>query len=260
VTSGFAPDIRRWNMPKRRTAALGVLMALVLGTGVVLASHQFPDVPDSNQFHDDIAWLVDNGIAGGYTNGNFGPKDPVSRQAMAAFLHNYDTNLGQTEYGVASIVVTKGEGLPIPHAAYSIPLGSPIADTTGGVFRFTCDAEEAPCTVAVKAAALSDTDIGGTVRFLPRVLVMRGGDQVAGIEPDETCEYADGADAPAGLFNLAKQALAAVPDFEDILIDIGGTADCGVAGPGGAVESIAVPAGFYDVHASFAFFDFEAAP
>ena len=59
---------------------------------------------------------------------------------------------------------------------------------------------------------------------------------------------------------MTKQALAAVPDFEDILIDIGGTADCGVAGPGGAVESIAVPAGFYDVHASFAFFDFEAAP
>ena len=96
---------------------------------------------------------------------------------MAAFLHRYDTAPGpvETEYGVASIVVTKGEGLPIPHAAYSIPLGSPIADTTGGVFRMTCDAEEAPCTIAVKAAALSDTDIGGTVRFLPRVLVMRGG-------------------------------------------------------------------------------------
>ncbi len=132
-------------MPKRTTAALGVLTALVLGTGVVLASHQFPDVPDSSQFHDDIAWLVDNGITSGYANGNFGPKDNITRQAFAAFLHNYDTNLGQTEYGVASIEVKKGDGLPIPHAAYSIPLGSPIADTTGGVFRMTCDAEEAPC-------------------------------------------------------------------------------------------------------------------
>ena len=247
-------------MPKRTTAVLGVLTALILGTGVVLASHQFPDVPDSNQFHDDIAWLFDNGITQGQDNGTFGPKDPVTRQAMAAFLHRYDTNLNQTEYGVASIVVTKGEGLPIPHAAYSIPLGSPIADTTGGVFRMTCDAEEAPCMIEVKAAALSDTDIGGTVRFLPRVLVMRGGDPVGGVAPDMICEYADGADAPAGLFNLTKQAVAAIPDFEDILIDIGGTADCGVEGPGGAVESIVVPAGFYNVHASFAFFDFEAAP
>ena len=63
--------------------------------------------------------------------------------------------------------MSKGGGLAIPHAAYSISLGSPVADTTGGVFRMTCDAAEAPCTIAVKAAALSDTDIGGTVRFLP---------------------------------------------------------------------------------------------
>ena len=158
-----------------------------------------------------------------------------------------------TEYGVASIEVSKGGGLAIPHAAYSIPLGSPVADTTGGVFRMTCDAAEAPCTIAVKAAALSDTDIGGTVRFLPRVLVMRGGDPSAGIAPDETCEYADGAGGPAGLVNLTKQALAAVPDYADVLIDIGGSADCGVAGPGGAVASILVPEGFYNVHASFAF-------
>ena len=245
-------------MPKRTTAALGVLTALVLGTGVVFASHQFSDVPDSNKFHDDIAWLVDNEIVSG--GGTFAPKDALTRQAAARWLHNYDTNLGSTEYGVASIVVTKGEGLPLPHAAYSIPLGSPIADTTGGVFRMTCDAEEAPCMIEVKAAALSDTDIGGTVRFLPRVLVMRGGDPVGGVAPDIICEYADGADAPAGLFNLTKQAVAAIPDFEDILIDIGGTADCGVEGPGGAVESIVVPAGFYNIQASFAFFDFEAAP
>ncbi len=147
----------------------------------------------------------------------------------------------------------------IPQASYSIPLGSPIADTTGGVFRFTCDAEEAPCEIAVAAAALSDTDIGGTVLFLPRVLVMQGRrPQVAGVEPDETCEYADGADGPAGTVALTKQALAAIPVDEDIMIDIGGTADCGVAGPGGTVASIVVPDGFYDVHASFAFFAADA--
>ena len=74
------------------------------------------------------------------------------------------------------------------------------------------------------------------------------------------CEYADGADAPCRYCStLTKQAVAAVPDVEDILIDIGGTADCGVAGPGGAVASIVVPEGFYDIHASFAFFDIEAA-
>ena len=90
-------------MRRRTTAALGVLMALVLGTGVVLASHQFPDVPDSNQFHDDIAWLFDNGITQGRADGTFGPRDPVNRQQMAAFLHRYDTNLGSTETVVTAL-------------------------------------------------------------------------------------------------------------------------------------------------------------
>ena len=65
------------------------------------------------------------------------------------------------------------------------------------------------------------------------------------------CEYADGAGGPAGTVALTKQALAAVPDDEDVLIDIGGSADCGLDGPDGAVASIVVPEGFYDVHATF---------
>ena len=47
----------------------------------------FPDVPDGHPFHDDIAWLVDGGIADGYDDGTFRPGAPVSRQAMAAFLY-----------------------------------------------------------------------------------------------------------------------------------------------------------------------------
>jgi hypothetical protein len=234
----------------------GAALAFLLGATLVLASHQYGDVPTTNSFHDDIDWLTTNGITNGCSADPalYCPTSPVTRGQMAAFLHRYDTELGQTEYGVASIEVTKGDGLPIPQAAYSIPLGSPIADTTGGVFRFTCDADEAPCTIAVKAAALSDTDIGGTVLFLPRVLVDRGGAPSGSIEPNQYCEYADGAGGPAGTVALTKQALAAVPDYEDILIDIGGSADCGIAGPSGAVASIVVPEGFYDVDASFAFF------
>ena len=101
-------------------------------------------------------------------------KGPAGRQALQALQGRRSARpAASTEYGVAAIEVTKGGGAPVPHAAYSISLGSPVADTTGGVFRMTCAAAEAPCTIAVKAAALSDTEIGGTVRFIPRVLVMR---------------------------------------------------------------------------------------
>lgn len=50
----------------------------------------FPDVPKSNQFYDEIDWMVDEGIAtGSLVNGQnyFRPKDAVSREAAAAFLY-----------------------------------------------------------------------------------------------------------------------------------------------------------------------------
>lgn len=84
------PPPRRTRRVAGRTTllALGfVAGSLFSGAGAVWASHQFPDVPTSSEFHSDISWLVDNGIAGGYTDGTFRPTAPVSRQAMAAFLH-----------------------------------------------------------------------------------------------------------------------------------------------------------------------------
>ena len=76
-------------MRKRLTAPIAAMAIMVFGTGLVLASHQFPDVPDSSRFHDDIAWMYDNGITQGYHNGNFGPMDVVTRQQMAAFMHRF---------------------------------------------------------------------------------------------------------------------------------------------------------------------------
>jgi CSLREA domain-containing protein len=46
----------------------------------------FPDVPDSNPFHDDIAWLADTGISTGFADGTYRPHDVVSREGMSAFL------------------------------------------------------------------------------------------------------------------------------------------------------------------------------
>src|SRR5690606_25762688 len=53
------------------------------------ATRPFPDVPTTSSFCADIEWLVAEGIAGGYPDGTFKPTNPVSRQAMAAFLYRY---------------------------------------------------------------------------------------------------------------------------------------------------------------------------
>jgi alpha-tubulin suppressor-like RCC1 family protein len=55
----------------------------------------FPDVSDASPFWCAISWLraaQPVGITGGYADGNFRPTAPVSRQAMAAYLHRYFTD------------------------------------------------------------------------------------------------------------------------------------------------------------------------
>ena len=47
----------------------------------------FVDVPPSHPFRPQVHWLVDAGVTTGYEDGTFRPEAPVSRQAMAAFLH-----------------------------------------------------------------------------------------------------------------------------------------------------------------------------
>lgn len=80
----------------RRTALMsvlaGVVGALVAVPIAVYASHSFNDVPDSNTFHEDIAWLKDSGVTLGCNppaNTEFCPKDNVTREQMAAFLHRF---------------------------------------------------------------------------------------------------------------------------------------------------------------------------
>ncbi len=47
---------------------------------------RFPDVVPGQAFFQDITWLADEGITGGYPDMTFRPTTPVSREAMAAFL------------------------------------------------------------------------------------------------------------------------------------------------------------------------------
>ncbi|PWD51365.1 hypothetical protein C8046_12530 [Serinibacter arcticus] len=51
----------------------------------------FTDVPTTNQFYTEIAWLSEKGISTGWDNGDgtfsFRPLEPIARDAMAAFLH-----------------------------------------------------------------------------------------------------------------------------------------------------------------------------
>jgi len=50
---------------------------------------QFSDVLADHPFAAEIAWLVDEGIATGFPDDTFRPTQPVTRQAVAAFLYRW---------------------------------------------------------------------------------------------------------------------------------------------------------------------------
>ena len=78
-----------------RLALVVVTTAAIVAPVAVGASHVFTDVPDSNTFHDDIAWLADSGVTLGCnppTNDRFCPDDPVTRAQMSAFMRRLAAN------------------------------------------------------------------------------------------------------------------------------------------------------------------------
>ncbi len=80
-------------MRRSRLAWVAVFATALIATPiVVLASHQFTDVPNTNIFHNDIAWIADAGVTLGCSTTEYCPKDPVTREQMAAFLHRLGVN------------------------------------------------------------------------------------------------------------------------------------------------------------------------
>jgi hypothetical protein len=161
------------------------------------------------------------------------------------------------DYGVANVLVGRHKivagvdtGVVTSiWAQYATPLGSPVGNNVAsGVFRFTCATPQAPCSISVSAAVLGSANHS----IYPRLVVTRDGDGDAGGSPALVqCEYADGSTGSAPM-TIAHQASTSTPTYTAVPTNIG-SADCGIAGPGGDVATIVVPNGYYDVHATFTF-------
>ncbi len=83
--------------------AMAAFLARYAGTqGFTAAGTTFPDVPTTSPFWFAVEWLVGTGVADGYADGRFHPTAKVSRQAMAAFLHQLAGAPAFTPPGTAS--------------------------------------------------------------------------------------------------------------------------------------------------------------
>lgn len=98
-----------------------VVVSLVMVWGAaglpVGAGDAFDDVGDTHPFHDDIGWMAEAGITGGYDDGTFRPAAAVTRQSMSAFLHRLWVALGEADPP------------EVPDAGFSdVPAGHPFHD------------------------------------------------------------------------------------------------------------------------------------
>ncbi|MEE0434554.1 MAG: 5'-nucleotidase C-terminal domain-containing protein [Peptococcaceae bacterium] len=68
------------------------MMAAVLANlenGTASGDAHFSDVADDAWYADAVNWAAENGIVNGYEDGTYRPNDNLTREQMAAMLHNY---------------------------------------------------------------------------------------------------------------------------------------------------------------------------
>jgi hypothetical protein len=89
IANGNGPDVYGAGEPISRQAMAAFLYRLVHdgANPAGCPAPPFPDVSTGNPFCGHITWLATSGVTTGNADGTFGPGEPISRQAMAAFLY-----------------------------------------------------------------------------------------------------------------------------------------------------------------------------
>jgi len=88
ITEGFQNGTFAPSGPVTRQAMSAFIFRLAMSPQRDLpATAPFPDVPLTQDFVVEIAWMADADITGGFNDGTFRPGASVSRQAMAAFMY-----------------------------------------------------------------------------------------------------------------------------------------------------------------------------
>ena len=93
----FAPD-----EPMTR-GMVAVVLHNFEGNPDPAAQPGFTDAASANWYTDAVNWVAEKGIAGGYGNGSFGVKDPVTREQLVTILYRYAGAMGYSTEGAADL-------------------------------------------------------------------------------------------------------------------------------------------------------------
>jgi protocatechuate 3,4-dioxygenase beta subunit len=92
ITQGFSDGTFRPGINITRQAVAAWLYAFA-GEPTVTGPQEFPDVPPAHPFYDAIQWMAQEGITQGFSDGTFRPGIDITRQAVAAWLYEFDQTL-----------------------------------------------------------------------------------------------------------------------------------------------------------------------
>lgn len=159
----------------RRHVAVAILVSLLVIAvpAIVVATHQFSDVPTDSTFHDEIEALYDARIATGCATGLYCPNNAVTRAQMAGFMGR---GLGHAAASTGQITASEAAELYV--AAVELPAGQVSGGTvyveaTANVnlldFNGTC-----PCVAVV---FLQDVESGA---MSPPMYLLAGSETVQG--------------------------------------------------------------------------------
>ena len=146
----------------RQRLWLALVLALLIAAApavVVLASHQFSDVPNSHLFHNDISEFAGAGITSGCGGTKFCPDDGVTRGQMAAFMNR---GLPRTSLSAGGVTFEDADAFYV--VATALRTGGASGGTgyvvvEGDITAYTEDADTCPCEVGIQIDMLSGSTV-----------------------------------------------------------------------------------------------------
>lgn len=129
---------------------------------VVLASHDFSDVPTGSTFHNDISRVKGAAITAGCGGGRYCPDDPVTRGQMAAFLSR-TASRGAYDAGTLSPVPAAPTDLAVVTVRGSnVPGGTALVQLTGTFWVSVAYGNDLNCNPCEAAARIVQNGGGGS--------------------------------------------------------------------------------------------------
>ena len=103
-----------------RAKVVTILYRMEVEPEAVRTFNTFSDVSRSDWYGEAVEWAAANGIVNGYSDGRFGPNDPITREQLAAILYRYASFKG---FDVSKADTTSLAGYPdaAKVSGYAVP-------------------------------------------------------------------------------------------------------------------------------------------